>query len=64
MKQYREQKDLNMVFIDLEKAYDKIPRNVMSWALGKHKVPIKYVGLIKNMYKNVVKCLTKLWRHG
>ena len=43
-----------MVFIDLEKAYDKIPRNVMWWALDKHKVPTKYVGLIKDMYNNVV----------
>ena len=43
-----------MVFIDLEKAYDKIPRNVMWWALDKHKVSTKYVGLIKDMYNNVV----------
>ena len=43
-----------MVFIDLEKAYDKIPRNVMWWALDKHKVPTKYVGLIKDMYNNVM----------
>ena len=40
--------------MDLEKAYDKIPRNVIWWALYKHKVPTKYVGLIKNMYNNIV----------
>ena len=43
-----------MVFIDLEKAYDKIPINVMWWALDKHKVPSKHVTLIKDMYNNVV----------
>ena len=46
MERFREQKDLHMVFIDLEKAYDKIPRNVMWWALDKHKVPSKYMTLI------------------
>uniref|UniRef100_A0A453N5L0 Reverse transcriptase domain-containing protein n=3 Tax=Aegilops tauschii subsp. strangulata TaxID=200361 RepID=A0A453N5L0_AEGTS len=55
MERYREQKkDLHMVFIDLEKAYDKIPRNAMWWALEKHKVPAKYITLIKDMYDNVV----------
>ena len=53
MERYRE-KDIHMIFIDLEKVYDKIPRNVMWWALDKHKVPTKYVGLIKNMYNNIV----------
>jgi hypothetical protein len=43
-----------MIFIDLEKAYDKVPRNVMCWALQKHKVSSKYITLIKDMYDNVV----------
>jgi hypothetical protein len=51
----REQKkDLHMVFIDLEKAYDKVPRNVTWWTLQKHKVSTKYITLIKDMYDNVV----------
>jgi hypothetical protein len=43
-----------MVFIDLEKAYDKVTRNIMWWALQKHKVSTKYITLIKDMYDNVV----------
>ena len=55
MERFREQrKDLHMVFIDLEKVYDKIPINVMWWALDKYKVPSKYVTLIKDMYNNAV----------
>jgi hypothetical protein len=43
-----------MIFIDLEKAYDKVPRNVTWWALQKYKVSIKYITLIKDMNDNVV----------
>jgi hypothetical protein len=43
-----------MVFIDLEKAYGKVPTNVMWWALQKHKVSSKYITLIKDMHNNVV----------
>jgi hypothetical protein len=51
----REQKkDLHIICIDLEKAYDKVPRNVMWWSLQKHKISSKYITLIKDMYDNVV----------
>jgi hypothetical protein len=50
MERYREKnKDLHKVFTNLEKAYDKIPRNVMWWPLEKHKVPAKYITLIKEI---------------
>jgi hypothetical protein len=55
MERCREQKkDLHMVFIDLEKDYDKVPTNIMWWALQKHRVSTKYITLIKDMYDNVV----------
>jgi hypothetical protein len=49
-----QKKELHMVFIDLEKAYEKVPMNIMWWALQKHKVSTKYITLIKDMYDNVV----------
>jgi hypothetical protein len=55
MERCREQKkDLHMIFIDLKTTYDKMPRNVMWWALQKCKVSSKYIILIKDMYDNVV----------
>jgi hypothetical protein len=55
MERYREQKkDLHMIFIDVKNAYDKLPRNVMWWALQKHKVSSKYITLIKYIYDNIV----------
>jgi Reverse transcriptase (RNA-dependent DNA polymerase) len=55
---WEEKKYLHMIFIDLEKAYDKIPRNIIWWALKRKLVPTKYVTLIKDMYTNVVTCVT------
>ena len=43
-----------MVFIDLEKTYDKVPREELWWASMKKGVPIKYIDIIKNMYDRVV----------
>uniref|UniRef100_M8ATS5 4-coumarate--CoA ligase n=1 Tax=Aegilops tauschii TaxID=37682 RepID=M8ATS5_AEGTA len=39
---------------------DKIPRNVMWWALEKHKVPTKYITLIEDMYNDVVTVMMQL----
>jgi Reverse transcriptase (RNA-dependent DNA polymerase) len=58
MERHRQQKnDLHMIFIDLEKAYNKILRNIMWWALEKKLVSTKYITLIKDMYTNIVTCV-------
>ena len=47
-------KDLHMVFINLEKAYDTVPRDVLWWALKKKAVSLKYMSIIKDMYEEVI----------
>ena len=42
-----------MIFIDLEKAYDKVPSGTMM-DIDKNRVPIKYIDIIKDMYDGVV----------
>ena len=43
-----------MAFIDLEKAYDKVPREILWWTLMKKRVSIKYIDIIKDMYDEAV----------
>ena len=54
MEKFRErQKDLHLVFIDLEKAHDRVPRQEVWGSLREKMVPEKYVRLIQEMYREV-----------
>ena len=51
VEKYREkQKGLHLVFIDLEKAYDRVPRQEVWRCLREKGVSEKYVRIIKDMY--------------
>ena len=55
IERFQERKrNLRMVFIVLEKAYNKVSREVLWWTLMKKRVPIKYIDIIKDMYNRVV----------
>ena len=59
LEKYQKKKfDLHMVFIDLEKAFDKVPRRLIWEALRKQIVPEYYIKLLMDMYDDIN---TKVW---
>ena len=55
MEKYRaKRKNLHMVFIDLGKAYDMVPRDLIWWVLNKRNVLRGYIEIIKDMYERAV----------
>jgi len=47
-------KALWLAFVDLEKAYDRVPRELVWWALRKKLVPENLIALIRTLYKDPV----------
>jgi hypothetical protein len=61
---YREiKKDLHIMFIDLEKAYDKVSRKVFWWVLVKKGVSQKYIVSIKDTYDRACTSVRR-WRRS
>ncbi|KAK3515912.1 hypothetical protein QTP86_004938, partial [Hemibagrus guttatus] len=60
MEKYRDgQRELHCVFVDLEKAYDRVPREELWYCMRKSGVAEKYVRVLQDMYeksRTVVKC--------
>ncbi|KAK3539937.1 hypothetical protein QTP70_019581 [Hemibagrus guttatus] len=60
MEKYRDgQRELHCVFVDLEKAYDRVPREELWYCMRMSGVAEKYVRVVQDMYersRTVVRC--------
>ena len=55
MERYKKKKKvLNMISIDLEKAYDRVHREVIWWVLEKKRVTKRYIELVKDTYDRAI----------
>ena len=44
--------DVHMSFVELEKAFDKIPRDLIWWCLRNKIAPEEYVKIVQDMYRS------------
>ena len=51
-KYLQKNKQLFHIFVDLEKAFDRIPRSAIKWALRRQLVPERLITLIMSLYRN------------
>ena len=51
-KYLQNKKELYHIFVDLEKAFDKVPRQAISWALRRQMVPEYLVKAVMGLYAN------------
>jgi len=42
-----------MVFLNLGKAYDRVPREFLKWALIRKEIPKIYIIVVEDMYEGV-----------
>lgn len=55
IEKFREKnKDLHIVFLDLEEAYDSAPRWIIWWVLEKKGVSSRNIGLVKEVYDGTI----------
>jgi len=53
--EYRDkEKNLYMCFLDLEKAFDRVPRKVMEWPMRKKGLPEAMVKAVMSLYKGAI----------